>query len=939
MPDNATLPVTTLAPSTDKTTASLTVVTAVKPDRLAKRLRLDPDGRLEKIAAGQLLEGTARRKTVRDLAHLAEGLTRLEPNQALTYGVTEAANVRIITEAAWKKRGRPDTDIPRTRRNFAWPAGPGILQIDHDPPKGGTALTREGLIGALRDAAPALADVGMLWWPSASSHIVNTTTDEDLTGLRGQRVYMIAKDARDIERAGAVLFRRLWLAGYGHVEISGAGSLLVRSPIDPMVYQPERLDFAAGAVCEAPLEQRRGEPVLIPGTNGVVDTKAAIPDLTADEDAQVKGLIAAAKADAKAEANLVREAWLDNRAAEIAGNDADDAQLAAARRTASRAVEARTLLAEFRVSVFVDGDAVSLPVGELLKDPNRWHGALTLDPLEPEYGGHKPVGKLFLHGAPTLFSFAHGGASYRLLPALREVQLVTGRTNEAVDNCLAALREDPTTFDFGDALATVENGKIFSLDEHAGGYHIGSRAQFWRYHQPPKAKEAKRQLEDPPPRVVRPILSLKSRRNLKPLTAVITAPTMRLDGSVLDVPGYDPATQLLFDTHDEPGPVLDQPTLAQANAALATLWVPFREFPFVGPADKGILLAAILTAALRPSLPTAPGFAFDAPTQGSGKTLLARCIAILATGGEASVWPHTKGRDDEETRKRVFAALLAGTRAIIWDNATGIFDSPSLAAALTSPVFEDRVLAKSESRSVPNRALFLLTGNNLALGGEMPRRILLSRIDPQTEEPFAREFDLDPAAHCRARRGDMIAAALTLIRAYLGAGAVRAAGNFASFEDWDRLVRQTVVWAGGELAGGEFGDPIDGVREAVEADPKTQDIGAVLEALWAWQALRKEETGAAHFTAKDVGQVYFRGASATDDGPPPRGADRGAYFPVCNALEDALRAALPGGRHEQPKIVGNFLMRWRDRIVGGRRVRAAGKAANKVTQFVVEEVG
>jgi hypothetical protein len=38
------------------------------------------------------------------------------------------------------------------------------------------------------------------------------------------------------------------------------------------------------------------------------------------------------------------------------------------------------------------------------------------------------------------------------------------------------------------------------------------------------------------------------------------------------------------------------------------------------------------------------------PIQGAGKTLLASCIAALATGQFPEVWPHTAGRDDEEVR-------------------------------------------------------------------------------------------------------------------------------------------------------------------------------------------------------------------------------------------------------------------------------------------------
>jgi len=92
--------------------------------------------------------------------------------------------------------------------------------------------------------------------------------------------------------------------------------------------------------------------------------------------------------------------------------------------------------------------------------------------------------------------------------------------------------------------------------------------------------------------------------------------------------------------------------------------------------------------------------------------------------------------------------LLESPRAVVWDNIIGTFDSASLAGLLTSATYTDRILGVSKSADVPNRAVWLLTGNNLTLAGDMPRRVLKCRIDPQTERPFARRFDLEPESYC-----------------------------------------------------------------------------------------------------------------------------------------------------------------------------------------------
>jgi hypothetical protein len=311
-------------------------------------------------------------------------------------------------------------------------------------------------------------------------------------------------------------------------------------------------------------------------------------------------------------------------------------------------------------------------------------------------------------------------------------------------------------------------------------YYAGGLVQFWRWHKPPKG-DLVEVLADPPGSICKTVLSLKKIRRLKPLRAIITAPTLRPDGSLLCELGYDAATGLLYECASGVPPEIPvNPTMEQCREALDTPWGPFRLFPFCGPVDRGVHLGALLTAAVRAVLPTAPGIAYDAPGRGSGKTLLGKCVSALMTGEIPIPMPATPD-NEEETRKRLFASLLAGDRVVFWDNVKGIFDSPALAAFLTSERYRDRVLGKSETPTVPNAALVVLSGNDLTLAGDMPRRILVSRIDPAMERPYTREFDFDPLAICLGARERMVAAALTLLRGWLSSGLERLGkGNFAS---------------------------------------------------------------------------------------------------------------------------------------------------------------
>jgi hypothetical protein len=241
---------------------SLSLITS--KDLLAKQAERQ-DGTLTLVPSAQLWRGKVDVCTFRDIAEFADFLPTLRTTQALMYGVPrDGRSSNIVTQAMLEQRPGLMNTIARTNRHFIWLRSSGIMFLDYDPPKGGEALSREALVAALRTAVPELASTPLLWWPSSSSHI-HDEEGRDLTGLRGQRLYLAVADATDIPRLGKQIETRLWAAGHGRFDISKSGALLARTLVDTSVWQPSRLDFAAGAHCGPGLSQRRGLPILIPG--------------------------------------------------------------------------------------------------------------------------------------------------------------------------------------------------------------------------------------------------------------------------------------------------------------------------------------------------------------------------------------------------------------------------------------------------------------------------------------------------------------------------------------------------------------------------------------------------------------------------------------------------------------------------------------------------
>lgn len=827
----------------------LTKVTSTHPQTLTKRYSLK-NGEIDRSTIASLSDGLAEVVAVETPSQFAEVLQALNHNQALCYGLPPTQRARILSKTKYEALGSPADATTRSKDVFKWPKAGGILLLDYDPQEGAAALSQTQLFETLKTVLPCLDTTAYVWWVSSSSLIYNTDTQEQLTPIKGQRVYIFVQDASDIERAGQVLFECLWLAGYGFYAISRAGTLLERSIVDASVWQTNRLDFAAGAQCVAPLEQQRGKPAIQDGQ--ALDTRAALLDLTPEERIDLRARKQKEKAAVEPERAAVRERYIEETALEIVkanGKEGDENALNHARDLVRRAVDGETLAGDFVITL---AGGATVTIGEVLDAPSQYHGALTLDPLEPEYGGRRTVGKLYLMGGrATLHSFAHGGRTFKLIRQPARIKHNKGTTADTTHRVVDFLRELPEVFDYGREIALVRSGRLTILNKDSLSFFLGSVAQFCEWQ---KDRDVN---VDPPDLLLKQVLAVGAARGLKPLKAVINAPIIDVDGRVISMAGYDPKTQLYLDLQDSAAPVPDRPTLEQVRGAVAMLLQPFDGFQTASALDRSALLCAILTAIVRPILPQAPAIGLDAPVQGTGKTYLAQCLGVLGTGEVPPVLPHTAGRDDEETRKRIYSVLLAGDRVMVWDNILGHFDSVAMAALLTSDPYADRKLGASEKSELPNRLLVLLTGNNLAMAGDMPSRVLKIRLDAQLENPTTRKFKSDPLSDIKRNRQQLIGAALTIIKGYLCSDAHRMGGasdRGTRFKKWDALTRQPVAWLAKTCPELDYTDPAQVLEDAAANDPEKEALFHALTLLnkqmgaewWTTSALLQRMRGGFH---------------------------------------------------------------------------------------------
>ncbi len=280
---------------------------------------------------------------------------------------------------------------------------------------------------------------------------------------------------------------------------------------------------------------------------------------------------------------------------------------------------------------------------------------------------------------------------------------------------------------------------------------------------------------DPPAKHVAVLFDSEAYSHLQALAGIARQPHLRSDGSIVREAGFDALTGLfgVFDTRQFNIPEI--PTQRQTIYALQELRGLLTEFEFSNEHDETAALASILTAAIRPSLPTAPMFHIKAPQIASGKSYLSGIIATFAspTNPSAVAFPY----NDEECQKLLLATLLAAPGTIVFDNlTTDLIPYKSLCSALTEEHLTGRILGVSKTATV------------------------------------------------RADRARYVSLALTVIRAWIVAGQpTTPCKPLASHGQWSAWIRQPLLWLG-------LPDPAARVFEQLAQDPDRETLGRLLHA-------------------------------------------------------------------------------------------------------------
>jgi hypothetical protein len=380
--------------------------------------------------------------------------------------------------------------------------------------------------------------------------------------------------------------------------------------------------------------------------------------------------------------------------------------------------------------------------------------------------------------------------------------------------------------------------------------------------------------------------------------------------------GFDPATGLLVVGPLPRMPQLpEHPSREDAAAALATLEELLNEFPFCDEASRSAALSGLITVNVRAMLDCAPLHATTAPTPGTGKSFYADLCAAVASGDAMPIM--AQGPTGEETEKRLNAEIEKGLPFFSIDNVTTPLGGDCLCQAIERPSYTYRFLGRTQNRTRKNVWTMFATGNNLRVRDDLTRRALLIRMDAGMENPETRVFAGNPFLTAQENRGRYIAAALTIVRAYMIAGRPGLLPGIGDpFLQWSDNVRSGLVWLGKV-------DPVKTMEEGKKNDPHRQARATMLQAILnAYQG--KPRTAGQMVADAKAGLLIPPGGRLID----------GVASPSAVALRDAIIA------YADAKLDAQHLGRKfgvdRDKITDGLVLRSEPDTHNKVNIWFVE---
>ena len=304
-------------------------------------------------------------------------------------------------------------------------------------------------------------------------------------------------------------------------------------------------------------------------------------------------------------------------------------------------------------------------------------------------------------------------------------------------------------------------------------------------------KENDRACLSVPKGILEAIFTLEHSEYTLVINYISKTPIIRPDGTMI-VSGYDKSSLSFVSTMEWTDHVAEMPANLAAMA-IKTIRLHFSRVTFASDLDFSVFVSALMTAFLCRELRTKPAFGISAEKPGSGKSTLVSAITALALGRAVTL--INKAKTEQAFEKQLDAALRLRPGIISVDNVT----YPIEGARLCSILSEREILIPATGNRTTTEvepAMLFFNGNNLNIvGPDLKRRSLIIRLHERREtvDEARGSTWIDELLE---RRDVIVPEMMNLLVAFKRANSPRQTAPLASFEDWSRVVRDAIVWAG-----------------------------------------------------------------------------------------------------------------------------------------------
>ena len=409
---------------------------------------------------------------------------------------------------------------------------------------------------------------------------------------------------------------------------------------------------------------------------------------------------------------------------------------------------------------------------------------------------------------------------------------------------------------------------------------------------------------NPPKELAECWLATAHEGNTPVARGIIEHPTMKKDGSIIENPGYDSDTGLIYIKNCDVESV-GNPSIDDAIIAIKSIENIFFESCLITDIDMSVAVSAVITAIIRPVMSCSPLHAFTSTTPGSGKTTICDVVSIIATGRKPKNVVMTLNY--EESEKRLDSCLLSGDSIILLNNIDRPLSDSKLCQMVTDSAVNVRLFGTQKNIACPNTAFIMANGNNLVISGDLPRRVLKGKLDPGMERPEKRKFKRNIESYVAKNRSGFIRSALIICRAYILSGSPdQNLHPLAGFDDWSNLVRSAMVWAGSA-------DPCESQKDIYADDPERMLLGRLLAEFYAVHEARRRT---------------IRDAIKTDA--------CGGVLANHKALADIFSEIAPDSKGFSARKIGKFFAKMDGRIQGGFRLCRGGTSKNATEWYVTK---